>query len=85
TAPNVSGEIFNVACGERTTLLELAEKINKNFGKRIKPIHEAERAGDIKHSLADISKAKKLLGYKVEVPFDEGLKKTIEWYKEVTK
>ena len=82
TAKDVAGEVFNISCNTGTTLLELVEKINRILGKDILPIHTEERPGDVKHSLADISKAKKMLGYKVEVPFDEGLKKTIKWYKE---
>lgn len=82
TAPNVAGEVFNVACGERTTLLQLAEKIAIHLGKDIKPLHQDERTGDVKHSLADISKARQLLGYEVAVNFNDGLKKTVEWYKE---
>ena len=56
--------------------------INKLTGKNIKAKHDPERLGDIKHSLADISKAEKLLGYKPSVSFEEGLKKTIEWFKQ---
>ena len=85
TAPDVAGEVFNIACGERTTLLQLAEKIADHLGKDIKPLHKEERTGDVKHSLADISKAKRLLGYEVAVSFDAGLKKTVEWYKEAYK
>jgi len=81
TAEGVAGDVFNIACGEQTTLTMLVEKINNILGKDIDAVHDAERPGDIKHSLADISKAKRLLGYEVEVPFDEGLKKTIGWYK----
>ncbi|NQU79303.1 NAD-dependent epimerase/dehydratase family protein, partial [Candidatus Woesearchaeota archaeon] len=81
TAKGVSGEVFNIACGERTSLLQLVEKISNILGKDIKALHEEERAGDVKHSLADISKAKNMLGYEVLVPFDEGLKLTTDWCK----
>ncbi len=81
TAKGVAGKCFNIACGKSITLLELVEKINKILGKNIKPVFEDFRKGDIKHSLADISEAKHKLKYKVEVDFEEGLRRTIEWYK----
>lgn len=76
-----AGEVINIACGYEISLNQLVEKINKELGKDIKPIYKDERAGDVKHSLANISKAEKLLGYKPIVSFDEGLRKTIEFYK----
>jgi nucleoside-diphosphate-sugar epimerase len=80
-APGVSGQVFNVACGEATTLLEVVAAVGKQLGKPLVARHESPRAGDIKHSLADIEKAKKLLGYTASVTFAEGLKRTIEWYR----
>lgn len=80
-APDVSGQVFNVACGEATTLLEVVAAVGKQLGVNLVARHEAPRAGDIKHSLADIEKAKKLLGYTASVSFAEGLKRTIEWYR----
>ncbi|GBR77508.1 UDP-N-acetylglucosamine 4-epimerase [Candidatus Termititenax dinenymphae] len=81
TAPKAAvGEVINIACGYEISLNQLAEKINKYFSKNIQPKYEAERTGDVKHSLADISKAEKLLGYKPLISFDEGLNKTIEFY-----
>ncbi|TSC70877.1 MAG: UDP-glucose 4-epimerase [Parcubacteria group bacterium Gr01-1014_46] len=77
----VSGEVINIACGYEISLNELVQKINKEFGTNIKPIYKDERVGDVKHSLADITKAEKLLGYKPIVNFDDGLRKTIEFYK----
>jgi nucleoside-diphosphate-sugar epimerase len=76
-----SGETLNVACGKSYSLLDLLNIINKSLGKDIKPIFKEEREGDIKDSLANISKAKKLINYKPIVDFEEGLKKTIEYYK----
>lgn len=75
-----AGEVINIACGYKISLNDLIEKINKVLGTKIKPIYKEERRGDVKHSLANISKAKKLLGYKPIVNFDEGLKKVIEFY-----
>ncbi len=73
------GEAYNVACGERISLLELVRRINTVLGTSIKAEHGPPRAGDIKHSLADIGKAERLLGYKVEVELDEGLRRTVDW------
>uniref|UniRef100_A0A7C5YRE0 SDR family oxidoreductase n=1 Tax=candidate division CPR3 bacterium TaxID=2268181 RepID=A0A7C5YRE0_UNCC3 len=82
TAPNVGhGESINIACGSSVTLNELVVKINEIIGTDIKPKYTTPRTGDVKHSLADINKAKEMLGYSVEVPFIEGLKATISWYK----
>jgi len=75
------GEVINIACGQRISLNQLVDKINKIVGTNIKPIYDKSRIGDIKHSLASIEKAKNLLGYSVKVSFEEGLRKTIEWYK----
>lgn len=74
-------EIYNVACGERTTLKEMWEQLKSDSGSNIEPIYGPPRQGDILHSQADIEKVKKLLGYNVKVTVDEGLKKTYEWYK----
>jgi nucleoside-diphosphate-sugar epimerase len=79
-AGEISGEIFNIACGNKTTVNSLAEKINKLLKKKITPLHVDPRPGDIRHSFADISKAKKMLNYKPFVPFEEGLKETIRWH-----
>jgi len=74
------GEVINIACGYEISLNQLAEKINKYFNKNITPEYGPERVGDVKHSLADIAKAEKLIGYKPEISFDEGLTRTIEFY-----
>jgi len=74
-------QVYNVACGEQTTLLQLFNEIKKEAGSTLQPMYGSERTGDVKHSLADISKAEKMLGYKVTVPVKEGLTKTFNWYK----
>ncbi len=74
-------QVYNIACGEQTSLNELFEGLRKEAGTSLSPIHGPERAGDVKHSLADISKAKQLLGYDPGVSVKEGLKKTLEWYR----
>lgn len=80
-APDVSGQVFNIACGEATTLLQVVESVGQILGKPLVARHEAPRAGDIKHSLADIQKAKTLLGYTASVSFQEGLRRTVQWYR----
>jgi UDP-glucose 4-epimerase len=82
TAPGVAGEVFNIACGDRITVNSMLQQINKITGKDIAPIYAEPRAGDIKHSHADITKAREKLGYKPLVSFEEGLGRTIEWYRE---
>ena len=77
----VSGEVFNVACGKDTTVLDLARKINTILGKNIKPELLPVRAGDVFKTLASTVKVKKKLGFKGRVSFDEGLKKTVEYFK----
>jgi nucleoside-diphosphate-sugar epimerase len=75
------GQVFNIATGNEISLDQLVEKINNILGTNIKPVYKEFRRGDIKHSLANISKAEKLLSYKPTISFDEGLKRTIEFYK----
>ena len=76
----VGGQLFNIACGESFTLNQLFLDLQDIMGTSTKPIYEAPRVGDIKHSLADINKAKTLLGFEVLVDFKEGLRKTAEWF-----
>jgi len=80
TAPKAAGEVINIACGERYTLIDLVNMINEILGKKIEPKFEKDRAGDVKHSLAGIDKAKDLLGYQVRVDFKEGLERTVEYF-----
>lgn len=70
-------QVYNVACGERTSLNQLLDKINHFAGKNIPGTHEASRQGDIKNSWADISKAMRLLNYEPLIKIDEGIKITI--------
>jgi len=79
TAPKAVGEVINVACNDSTTLLELVSLINDYLCKNVQPKFAERRSGDVQHSLASIKKAQNLLHYKVEVPFKEGLHKTIEF------
>ncbi|OAI47898.1 Vi polysaccharide biosynthesis protein VipB/TviC [Planctomycetaceae bacterium SCGC AG-212-F19] len=77
-APNVSGRVYNIACGQRTTLLELVEKINHLLGTDIRPVHEEARLGDVRHSQADISRAEADLGYVPRIDLEWGLKCCLE-------
>jgi len=81
-APGVSGRMYNVACGVATTLDEVVKVIGEILGKRIEPRHDPERAGDIKHSVADISAARAELGYTAAVSFAEGMRRTVDWYRQ---
>lgn len=80
TAPQAAGESINVACGRRITVNELAQKIGKSLGKTASPQYERPRPGDVKHSLADISKAQRLLNYANVVDIDFGLQKTVDFF-----
>lgn len=81
TSPNVAGEAFNVGCGGRTSLNHLIELLNRILGLQLKPNYESPRKGDVRDSLADVSKATKLLGYAPAVSLEEGLRKAVEWYR----
>ena len=83
TAPaqKAAGEMFNVATGRRVTLNETFKALQGLTGYKGQPTYGPERGGDIKHSLADISKAEASLGYKPKVDFEEGLRRTVEWYR----
>ena len=74
-------QVVNIAFGERTTLNQLWENITAMLGKKIKPTYRDFRAGDVKHSLASISKAKDLIGYEPKVSVKEGLRISVDWYK----
>ncbi len=76
-----SGEVFNIAAGGRDYLIEIYNELNKVLNKDIEPIFGPNRKGDIKHSNADISKAKKMLDYDPIYNFKDGLQEAIEWYK----
>ena len=81
-APGASGLTCNVACGTRFTLLQLLQAICDAAGRQIEPVFGPSRPGDILHSEADISVARAALGYEVVVPFNEGIVRTVAWYRE---
>jgi nucleoside-diphosphate-sugar epimerase len=79
--PGVGGQVFNVACGDRITVNSMLHQINKIVGVDISPVYAEPRSGDIKHSQADITRAREHLGYEPKVSFEEGLRATVEWYR----
>jgi len=80
-AAQAAGQVFNAATGRRITLNETFKVLQSLTSYSGSPKYEAERGGDIKHSLADNSKAEAALGYKAKVDFEEGLRRTVEWYR----
>ena len=81
-AEHTAGDVVNIACAQAVTVNDTIEIINDTIGKNIKPIYKDPRPGDVKHSLADISKAEKLIGFRPKVPFKQGLQLAIDWYRE---
>jgi nucleoside-diphosphate-sugar epimerase len=80
-APGVSGEVINVATGGQVSINQLFRSVRNLVGGRVDPVYSPARAGDVRDSQADIEKARRLLGYEPHVPFEEGLIKTVEWYR----
>ena len=78
--PGVGGEVFNVATNGRISLNELLATLKKIFGSNVEPIYKEVRAGDVRDSQADISKAQRLLGYQPIVGLEEGLRHTVDWF-----
>jgi len=74
------GRVFNIACGERVSLLDILEIVYKLAGRRVAPKFEPSRPGDVRDSLADISLAKDLLGYEPQIGFPEGLSRTFDFF-----
>ena len=81
TAPAASGQVINVATGSRISLNELFATMRDLIGVKVSVTYGPSRAGDVKDSLADITRARTLLGYEPKVSFQEGLRQTIEWYR----
>jgi nucleoside-diphosphate-sugar epimerase len=82
TAPGASGQVINVAVGGRISINELCSTIGSLLGSTVTPEHTPPRAGDVRDSQADITKAREILGYVPIVTFEEGLRRTLEWYKQ---
>ena len=79
-ASAASGEVFNVGCGDRVSLLDIIGRLEKLLGRALPRQHSPSRAGDVPHTLADIDKAKRLMGYTPLVDFDEGLRRTVDFF-----
>jgi nucleoside-diphosphate-sugar epimerase len=80
-APGASGLVFNGGTGARITLNQVLKLLEQITGKAVKPKYDAPRNGDIRDSQADVSLARRILGYEPRVLFEEGLKRTWDWYK----
>ncbi|MFC1604343.1 SDR family oxidoreductase [Planctomycetota bacterium] len=81
-AKRTQGEVVNIACGQAVTVNEIIDLINNLLGKSVKPTYTPPRPGDVKHSLADITAARKLIEFEPVVQFKDGLQKAIDWYRE---
>jgi UDP-glucose 4-epimerase len=81
-ARETHGEVLNIACGAAVTVNQVLAQMNELLGTDIKPKYEPERPGDIKHSMADISLARQVIGYEPVVQFREGLRRAFQWYKD---
>lgn len=83
-AERVTGQVCNIACGDSISLLGVLDLLGEIFGQRIPPQHLPGRPGDVRHSRANIDKARALLGYQGRIKFAEGLRRTVAWYREQT-
>ena len=81
TAQGASGEVINVATGGRISLNTLFRTVRQLVGSSVEPVYAAPRPGDVKDSQADIAKARRILGYEPIVSFEEGLARTVNWYR----
>ena len=81
-ARQTKGEVVNIACGQAVTVNEIIDMINNLLCKNVKPKYADQRPGDVKHSLADITAARELIGFKPVISFKDGLRKAIDWYRD---
>jgi len=79
--PRAAGGVFNIGCGTRTSLNQLVTWLNSILGTALQPSYEAARAGDVRHSVADVSKARDLLGYTPAVSLQNGLERVVAWFR----
>lgn len=77
---DAAGDVLNVACGDRITINDLVERLNVILGTSLEPRYDDPRPGDVKHSHADISRAREAIGYEPSVPFEGGLRETVSWF-----
>ena len=80
-APAASGEVFNVGCGNRVSLLDIIGRLEKILGRAVARRHTPGRAGDVPHTLADVTKARTLMHYVPQVDFDEGFRRTVDYFR----
>ena len=80
--PGVSGRVYNIGTGRGTSVVELVAALNRQLGTNIAPQHAPPRAGDVRHSRADISLARRELGYEPAISFEDGLARTLAWYRQ---
>jgi UDP-N-acetylglucosamine 4-epimerase len=80
--PRAAGGVFNIGCGTQTSLNQLVAQVNAILGTRLEPVYEPARAGDVRHSAADVGKARDLLGYKPAISLQEGLERVLAWFRE---
>ena len=84
TAKGLKGQAVNLATGRRTTLNALLKALGRELGTDPRAVHQPARPGDIRHSLADVRLARRLLGYRPIVDFETGLRLTLDWYREAS-
>ncbi len=81
---SLAGRVLNVACGQRVSVTELAQQMARMLGRPdLEPEYREERAGDVKHSLADLTATREAIGYEPRVSFERGLEPTVRWYRQV--
>jgi len=80
--PDTHGEVLNIACGHHVSVNQIVRIINRLLGKSIAPRYEPPRPGDVRHSWADITRARRLIGFEPKIGFEQGLAMTIDWYKQ---
>ncbi len=82
TTPDAAGRVINVATGRQISINQLAQTIQRLLGSNLAPQYAEPRAGDVRDSLADIALARQVLGYEPLVSFEEGLRRTVDWYRD---
>lgn len=81
TARGVSGEVFNVACGSTVSVIDIVKELNRLLGTDIRPVHAPKRKGDVRKTIADIGKMRRMLKVSAIAPFEEGLRLTVDWFR----
>ncbi len=81
-AAQAVGKVINVACGKRYTLNDLLTRLYALTGRKVEPVYTDPRPGDVRHSQGDIARAREILGYEVSVEFEEGLRRTVDWFRQ---